>query len=150
MKRITLVVLSLLAFSPALFAQQQAAAPASGNTSIVFFREGHYMGRALKPSVYVDGKQVARLENGRWFTMPIAPGKHEVSSSAKHEAATVVEVSAGETSYVQMVITTGNWRGSGRLIEVDSAEAKDKIAKLKPLDEKFLFLTGAPSQGDQP
>lgn len=151
MKRIPVVVLSIIAFSPALFAQQSAqpaAQPASGTTSIAFFREGHYYGKALKPSIYVDGKQVARLENGRWFSMPIAPGKHEVSSSAKNEAATVVNVSAGETDYVQMVITTGTWRGSGRLMEVDSAEAQQKIAKLKPLDQKFLFLTNTSSQGN--
>lgn len=147
MKRIAVVVLSLLTFSPMLLAQQPAQ-PANSSTSITFFREGHYVGHVLKPSVYVDGKQVARLENGRWFSIPVAPGKHEVSSSAKHEAATVVEVSPGETSYVQMVITTGNWRGGGRLIEVDSAQAQDKIAKLKPLDQKFLFVTGPPPQGD--
>lgn len=145
MKSITMAVLSLLALSAPLFAQEPAQ-PATSTTSITFFREGHYVGRALKPSVYVDGKQVARLENGRWFSLPIAPGKHELSSSAKHEAATVINVSAGETDYVQMVITTGNWRGSGRLIQVDSAEAQQKIAKLKPLDQKFLFLTSAPSQ----
>lgn len=150
MKRIPAVVLSIIAFSPALFAQQPAQPPtqaANGNTSITFFREGHYYGKALKPSVYVDGKQVARLENGRWFSMPIAPGKHEVSSSAKHEAATVVNISAGETDYVQMVITAGTWRGSGRLMEVDSAEAQQKIAKLKPLDHKFL-MTDTSSQGN--
>lgn len=79
--------------------------------------------------------------------MPIAPGKHEVSSSAKNEAATVVNISAGETDYVQMVITAGTWRGSGRLMEVDSAEAQQKIAKLKPLDHKFL-MADTSSQGN--
>lgn len=139
------VVLSALAFSSPIFAQQPAQ-PTNSNTSIVFFRESHYVGKALKPSVYVDGKQVARLENGRWFSMPIQPGKHEVSSSAKNEAATVIEVSPGQTDYVQMVITTGTWRGGGRLIEVDSAEAQKQTAKLKPLDQKFLFLTDTASQ----
>lgn len=138
MKTIAVVVLSLLAFSSPLFAQEPSQ-PAKKSATITFFREGHYYGNALKPSVYVDGKQVARLENGRWFSMPIEPGKHEVSSSAKHEAATVIEVSPGETGYVQMVITAGNWRGSGRLMEVDPTEAQNKIAKLKPLDQKFLF-----------
>lgn len=147
MKRIPVVVLSLLAFSPALFAQQPAQ-PASSNTAVVFFRESHYVGKALKPSVYVDGKQVARLENGRWFSMSIAPGKHEVSSSAKDEAATVINVAAGETDYVQMVITTGTWRGSGRLMQVDPAEAQNKITKLKPLDQKFLVPTDTSSQGN--
>lgn len=147
MKPIAVVVLSLFAFSAPLFAQQPAQ-PAKNNATIVFFREGHYVGRALKPSVYVDGKQVARLENGRWFSIPIEPGKHEVSSSAKHEAATVIEVSPGETDYVQMVITTGTWRGGGRLMQVDSSEAQNKLGKLKPLDQKFLFATDASYPGN--
>lgn len=147
MKPITIAVLSLLAFSSPLFAQQPALAP-NNATSIVFFREGHYVGRALKPSVYIDGKQVARLQNGRWFSIPVEPGKHEVSSSAKHEAATVIEVSPGQTSYVQMIIAAGNWRGGGRLLQVDSAEAQNTIAKLKPSDQKFLFATDTSSQGN--
>lgn len=146
--KLAAVLLLALTFSVPLFAQQaqQPVQPANNNTSIVFYREGHYVGKALKPSVYVDGKQVARLANGRWFSMPIEPGKHEVSSSAKNEAATVVEVSPGQTDYVQMVITSGNWRGGGRLIEVDSAAAEKQIAKLKPLDQKFLYLTEAAPQ----
>ena len=35
-----------------------------------------------------------------------------------------------------MVILTGNWRGGGRLLAVDSKEAQQQVAKLKPLDEK--------------
>lgn len=143
--KLTTVVLSALAFSLALFAQQPAQ-PVGTNTSIVFFREGHYVGKALKPSVYVDGKEVARLVNGQWFSIPIEPGKHEVSSSAKNEAATVIEVAPGQTDYVQMVITTGTWRGAGRLIEVDPTAAQQQIAKLKQLDPKFLSQTEADSQ----
>jgi hypothetical protein len=49
--------------------------------------------------------------------------------------ATVIETKAGETTYVQMVIVTGNWRGGGRLMQVDSTDAQKVIAKLKPLHE---------------
>ena len=45
-------------------------------------------------------------------------------------------VPPAETVYVQMVILTGNWRGGGRLLAVDSKEAQQQVAKLKPLDEK--------------
>jgi len=36
---------------------------------------------------------------------------------------------------VQMVVVTGNWRGGGRLLQVDAAEAQKVITKLKPLHE---------------
>ena len=107
----------------------------SKDSTIVFFREGHLTGSALKPSIYVDGKEADRLANGRWFSVQAAPGKHELQSSAKNQPATVIETKAGETTYVQMVIVTGNWRGGGRLMQVDSADAQKVIAKLKPHHE---------------
>ena len=36
---------------------------------------------------------------------------------------------------MQMVVVTGNWRGGGRLLQVDAAEAQKVITKLKPLHE---------------
>ena len=107
-----------------------------GNDStIVFFREGHFTGAALKPSIYVDGKEVDRLANGRWFSVHAEPGKHQLQSSAKNEPATVIETVAGQTTYVQMVILTGTWRGGGRLLQVDADQAQKVIAKLKPLHD---------------
>jgi len=123
----------------------QAAAtaqPATGDTgdkgkdsTIVFFREGHFTGSALKPSIYVDGKEVDRLANGRWFSVHAEAGKHQLQSSAKNEPATVIETVAGQTTYVQMVILTGTWRGGGRLLQVDPGDAEKVIAKLKPLHD---------------
>jgi hypothetical protein len=105
------------------------------DSTIVFFREGHFAGSALKPSIYLDGKEVDRLANGSWFSVHAEPGKHELQSSAKNQPATVIETKAGETTYVQMVVVTGNWRGGGRLLQVDSAEAQKVITKLKPLHQ---------------
>jgi Protein of unknown function (DUF2846) len=105
------------------------------DATIVFFRESHFTGSALKPSIYLDGKEVDRLSNGRWFAVHAEPGKHQLQSSAKNQPATVIETKAGETTYVQMVVVTGNWRGCGRLLQVDGADAQKVIAKLKPLHD---------------
>ena len=102
------------------------------DTTIVFFREGHFAGSGLKPSIYLDGKEVDRLANGCWFSVHAEPGKHELQSSAKNQPATTLETKAGETTYVQLVIVPGTWRGGGRLLQVDSAEAQKVITKLKP------------------
>ena len=47
----------------------------SQDSTIVFFREAHFTGAALKPSIYVDGKEADRLVNGRWFSVHAEPGK---------------------------------------------------------------------------
>lgn len=107
----------------------------SNACTIVIFREGHVNGAALKPSIYLDGKELDRLANGRWLSVHTSPGKHDIQSSAKNEPATVIDVKEGETIYVQMVIVNGTWRGAGRLMQVDGADAKKAIAGLKPLHD---------------
>jgi hypothetical protein len=90
----------------------------------------------LKPSIYVDGQEVARLNNGSYFTLPIKPGKHNLASGAKHEASLDIDAKAGESNYVQMIIVTGTWRGAGRLVPVPADDGKTAISKLKPLELK--------------
>ena len=127
----------LLAFCCLLSAVSlaQSEPPHDARATIIFFREGHFTGSALKPSVYVDGKEVSRLANGRWFSVEVEPGKHNLGSSAKNEPATVIDLAPNETAYVEMVITMGTWRGGGRLITVDPGEAEAKVRKLKPITD---------------
>lgn len=138
MKRFLLLWLVVSSFSLGLVAREggRSQEPGKDKATIVFFREGHYAGSALKPSIYLDGKDVGRLTNGHWFSVEVDPGKHELASTAKNEAHTVIETTAGQTTYVQMVIVPGTWRGAGRLMEVDTSDAKEKIAKLKLLEDK--------------
>jgi len=114
--------------------QPTQAQPAQA-ASLVIFREGHFAGSALKPSIYVDGKDVARIKNGTYFTMPIEAGKHELSSSAKHESPLPLEIKPGETSYVQMIVVPGTWRGAGRLVPVPADDGKIAVSKLKILSD---------------
>jgi hypothetical protein len=133
------ILLFVLLLPVLLFGRQNSTPPSQDGkdktTAILFFREHHFTGSALKPSIFVDDKEVNRLANGRWFLVKVEPGKHKLQSSAKNEPATIVDVAPGETAYVQMVILMGNWRGGGRLLAVDPKEAQKQVAKLKPLDE---------------
>lgn len=113
------------------------AAPAASDAqaTLIVFREKHFQGSALKPSIYVDGQEVARLKNGSYYSMPIKTGKHELASSAKHESALELDIKPGETNYVQMIVVAGTWRGAGRLVPVPAEDGKATIAKLKPVDK---------------
>ena len=152
--RIHLALAALLVLSGSARSQQQPAAanPAAAPTAveaklavdpskdakdstIVFFREGHFAGSALKPSIFLDGKELDRLANGRWFSVQATPGKHDLQSSAKNEPATAIETVAGQTTYVQMIVVVGTWRGAGRLLQVAPADAQKVVAKLKPLHD---------------
>lgn len=112
--------------------------------AVVVYRPSKYVGSALKPSVYVDGSEVGRLKNGRYISLPLAPGKHSFKSSMKNEPALEIEVKPNETVYLEMVLLPGTWRGGGRLVPVAQEDAKNALLKLKPLDEKQADIS-APS-----
>jgi hypothetical protein len=121
--------------------------------TVVVYRPGKYVGSALKPSVYVDGNQITRLGNGRYFSVQLSPGKHSFGSSMKKEAALEVDVKSNETAYLEMVILSGNWRGGGRLIPVGQEDAKNALLKLKPQDGKQAEVSEtsvAPSAQPEP
>src|SRR5260370_14841090 len=82
------------------FAQEQTAQSAT----LVFYREGHFGGSARKPSVYIDGVEASRLKNDSYFSIPIEPGKHNITSVTKREPPLVIDLRQGETKYVQMVL----------------------------------------------
>jgi hypothetical protein len=102
--------------------------------TVIVYRVGKFTGSALKPSIYVDGNQLARLANGRYVSLRLAPGKHQFDSSMKKEPPVEVEVKPNETAYLEMVILTGTWRGGGRLIPVAPEDGKNALVKLKPMD----------------
>lgn len=121
--KMILAVLLALGCMPA-FAQDGA---------VVIYRPSKFVGSALKPSVYVDGYEAGRLENGRYISLRLVPGKHSFASSMKSEAPLEMEVKANDALYLEMVILPGNWRGGGRLIPVGQQDARNALLKLKPL-----------------
>src|SRR5258708_27721875 len=101
--------------------------------TVVVYRPSKFVGSALKPSVYVDGYEAGRLENGRYISLRLVPGKHSFASSMKSEAALEMDIKPNEAAYLEMVILPGNWRGGGRLIPVGQEDARNALLKLKPL-----------------
>jgi hypothetical protein len=43
---------------------------------VFFYRYKQLTGFGVSPSVYCDEVQLARMENGRYFVVTLAPGKH--------------------------------------------------------------------------
>ena len=145
MKRILVLFLAVFFVSAFGWAPQanpkaqveNVSAPAAQNqqtATIIFYRPGAFYGKALKPSIYVDGQEIGRLKSGKYIAFQTTPGKHMLASSKKD---TAVEVTAlhEQPQYVEMMIQTGTWRGAGRLIPVPADEGKQKADKLKSQED---------------
>jgi len=146
MKRSLLIVLFALlsVLVPSIQAQQspqsqflseekpakEAALPPTETATICFYRPRRFQGSALKPSIYVDDSQVARLKNGETVNITIPAGQHRVYSNDKATGIDL-DVKAGQTYYVRLDIQTGMWKGHGGITLVDAQEGKYESSKTK-------------------
>jgi len=130
----TVVLLAVHAYAQEASTPQPPAAKSSKGT-VYIYRYKQFVGSALEPSVYCDETQLARMDNGRYFSVEVEPGKHTFYSNDK-QSGLELDVKAGEKYFVRVEIAAGMMKGHGRLIlmapEQGSYELKSK--KLKPLD----------------
>ncbi len=95
---------------PAL-AQQPAAAPSTADAkpsvaTVYVYRYKQFVGSALAPSVWCDETELARMENGRYFTVKLDPAKHNFRSNDK-QSGLELDMKAGQEYFVRVEIATG-------------------------------------------
>jgi Protein of unknown function (DUF2846) len=129
---IILTSLIALAQDPVVSAPADAKqAPAK----VYVYRYKQFVGGALEPSVYCDDVPLARMDNGRYFTVSIAPGKHTFRSNDK-QSGMEWDLKPGQEYFLRVEIATGFMKGHGRLVVMPREQAgyELKSSKLKPLD----------------
>lgn len=132
----------------AAVAQEPAATAAPGidgkasKATVYVYRYKQFAGSALEPSVYCDDVQLARMSNGRYFTVKVDPGKHTFHSNDK-QSGIELDAKAGQEYFVRLEIATGFMKGHGRLILMSPEQAgyELKSDKLKPLDPSKVANT---------
>ena len=99
------------------------------------YRYKQFVGAALAPSVYCDDVQLARMENGRYFTTTVEPGKH-IFRSNDEQSGIVLLAAAGQQYFIRVDIAAGFMKGHGRLQLMDIQQGTYELTsdKLKPLD----------------
>ncbi len=64
--------------------------------------------------MWCDQTELARMENGRYFTVTLDPGKHTFSSNDK-QSGIELDAKAGQEYFVRVEIASGMMKGHGRL-----------------------------------
>ena len=126
--------LAAIAQEPTSDSQKTTDAKASKATVYVY-RYKQFVGGALAPSVYCDETELARMENGRYFTVRLDPGKHNFRSNDK-QSGTELDMKAGQEYFLRVEIAPGAMKGHGRLVLMSPEQGgyELKSSKLKPLD----------------
>jgi hypothetical protein len=140
MRKLTILALAVCFFGLAASAQEpaadsQATDAKASKATVYVYRYKQFVGSALSPSVWCDETELARMENGRYFTVTLDPGKHNLSSNDK-QSGIELDAKAGQEYFVRVEIATGMMKGHGRLILVAPEQGgyELKSSKLKPLD----------------
>lgn len=109
-------------------------APAEGKGQVVFFRPGSMMGAALGCTVHEGASQIARLGNGKYYVVPMAPGIHQFATHGEATDTLKLEVEEGETYFVKCNIAMGVMAGRANLSPSDEAGFAKKAKGLKLWD----------------
>jgi hypothetical protein len=142
-------------FSATLFAQQSQTPPATpppGGAAaekaapdavsqvplLRVYRQRRFTGSSLAPSIFVDGRQIARVGNGRRFTAKLTPGAHTIRSDDKSSAITL-DVKSGQEYYIRVDEETGFWKGHGKLTLLLPEQGKPEYKLQEPIEPDRRF-----------
>ena len=146
MKLATVLVLAL---ATATFAQEQPASATSQSTDsaqgpkttspelqiarLHVYRPPEFAGSALFPSIYVDGRQVVRVGNGRCVTIRLTPGSHNIKSDDKGSAITL-DARAGQDYFVRVDEVQGMMKGKGKVTMVPAEQGAFEYNLQRPIE----------------
>jgi len=137
MRRSTALLFLLVVSQTISWAQSTPTSqtPDSSKATVYVYRYKQFVGAALAPSVYSDDVQLARMENGRYFTATVDAGKH-IFRSNDEQSGIVLQAVAGQQYFIRVDIAAGFMKGHGRLTLMDGQQGTYELTsdKLKPLD----------------
>ncbi len=114
-----------------------AAGASDEKVTLYIYRPKKFVGGALEPSIFVNGTELARMDNGRYFVVKLAPGKHIVHMTDEKKGYEL-NMTGGNTYYFRVGIEAGMWKGGGKILLEDNDKAAAEVKKLKPLDAKKI------------
>ncbi|MGB7200776.1 MAG: DUF2846 domain-containing protein [Pyrinomonadaceae bacterium] len=118
--------------------------------TVYIYRPKKMLGGALEPSVYCDGVELARMDNGRYFVLKLAPGKHIIHMTNEKKGYEL-NMAAGQTYYFRIGIEAGMWKGQGKILLEDNDKGAAEVKKIKPLGadkimDKTMVVTTEPTK----
>ena len=113
-----------------------AVAPAtppivSNEDAIVYiYRPKSWIGRGLEPSVFIDGTELARMDNARYFALRMKPGKHIVHMTDDKKGY-AIDMGPGQTYFFRIGLEAGTWKGQGKILLDEAERGIKEVKKVK-------------------
>jgi hypothetical protein len=140
------VILAMVQAPSGTLAAKTAVAnePANGKAeagdsmaTVYVYRKKNFGTRNMQPSVYADEVEVARMDDGKYFIIKLAPGKHKIEVNKGHSGAEI-DMKAGEQYYFRVEMIPGFWKARGSIDFIQKEQGALEIQKMKPLEAKWI------------
>ncbi len=106
--------------------------PEAGKALVVFFRPSAFKGAAIGFIVREGETELGKLRSGNYFTLQVAPGKHDYTVHSEAKDITTIEAEEGETYFLSGEINMGFMAGRPNLSPSDINAFRTAFKKLKP------------------
>lgn len=127
------------------------ATTSNEQVTVYIYRPKKMLGGALEPSVYCDGVELARMDNGRFFTLKLAPGRHIIHMTSEMKGYEI-NMGGGQTYYFRVGIEAGMWKGQGKILLENNDKGTEEVKKIKYLGADKIkdktLVQPAPAKSD--
>ena len=118
----------------ALAAGALAFAPPVPSGTVHFYRYLLKVGKAAHPIISCDAFPIARMQNGRVYTMQIPAGRHAIATS-ENPTGIEVDVEAGKEYFIRIdYATNASFAIRATPVVVPVEVGREETKKLRPLD----------------
>ena len=118
----------------ALAAGALAFAPPVPSGTVHFYRYLLKVGKAAHPIIFCDAFPIARMQNGRVYTMQIPAGRHAIATS-ENPTGIEVDIEAGKEYFIRIdYATNASFAIRATPVVVPVEVGREETKKLRPLD----------------
>ena len=111
-----------------------AFAPAVPSGTVHFYRYLLEVGKATHPTISCDAFPIAKMQNGRVYTMKMAAGRHVIITS-ENPVGVNVDVEAGKEYYIRIDYSpNASFAIRATPVVVPLEVGREETKKLRPLD----------------
>jgi hypothetical protein len=104
---------------------------------VYVYRYKQALGMAIRPSIYCDDAEVARMQNGRYLELALRPGTHAFRSNDK-QSRIELDLKAGQRYFIRVDLATGVMKAHGRLVLMQAEQGGSEYKQLKPVDKGMV------------
>jgi hypothetical protein len=134
MRRLVTILMLLLPYALTAGSGQE---PVSAKARVTVYRFTQFAGGGFRPSIFVDEKDVARVDGGRYLILALAPGRHSFMSNDMTTRLNL-DLQAGQDYYIRVDMVAGAVKFRGSVVLVPPEQGALEVKAMAPSSARMI------------